>query len=242
MSTSPTSATARERRQHSHRRRARLLQREQAKLDGILLGSGSEDPARSARAAGDRDRKVGIFRRGTDLEAAVDELQKLVVRSQSIGVDRGPGRQPELVTAYRTKRMLVALSVAYGALMRTEAEARIRQTTCSHHAMAEAHARHLEERVRHADARLRVTRRQAHGAAAGGVVTGEGLHRPPETAARQAEVDAAKEKYGDRFERQRALMPLRPAAEAGSRAATDRRLLPACGRKRAGVDVCLGSE
>jgi len=29
----------------------------------------------------------------------------------------------------------------------------------------------------------------------------------PETAARQAEVDAAKEKYGDRFERQRALMP-----------------------------------
>ena len=67
----------------------------------------------------------------------------------------------------------------------------------------------------------------------------------PETAARQAEVDAAKEKYGDRFERQRALMPYEHLlAEADSRAQrADRRAVAgACDRSRAGVGVCLGKR
>jgi fumarate reductase flavoprotein subunit len=66
--------------------------------------------------------KVGIFRRGKDLEQAVDELQALLVRSRNIGVRyRAAGANPELVTAYRTQMMLkLALAVAYGALTRTE--------------------------------------------------------------------------------------------------------------------------
>jgi fumarate reductase flavoprotein subunit len=66
--------------------------------------------------------KVGIFRRGTDLEQAVDELRALLVRSRNIGVRSGAaGANPELVTAYRTQKMLkLALAVAYGALTRTE--------------------------------------------------------------------------------------------------------------------------
>jgi Succinate dehydrogenase/fumarate reductase, flavoprotein subunit len=66
--------------------------------------------------------KVGIFRRGKDLEQAVDQLQALLVRSRNIGVrSRAAGANPELVTAYRTQKMLkLALAVAYGAFTRTE--------------------------------------------------------------------------------------------------------------------------
>jgi fumarate reductase flavoprotein subunit len=52
----------------------------------------------------------------------VDKLQKLLVRSRSIGL-RSPtlGANPELVTAYRVQRMLkIALTIAYGAAVRTE--------------------------------------------------------------------------------------------------------------------------
>ena len=66
--------------------------------------------------------KVGIFRRGEDLQAAVDELQQLLVKSRNIGLrEQARGANPELVTAYRVQKMLkVALCVAYGALTRTE--------------------------------------------------------------------------------------------------------------------------
>jgi fumarate reductase flavoprotein subunit len=66
--------------------------------------------------------KVGIFRSGADLQAAVDELQQLLQKSRNIGLsDRSRGANPELVTAYRVQRMLkVALCIAYGALTRTE--------------------------------------------------------------------------------------------------------------------------
>ena len=66
--------------------------------------------------------KVGIFRRGEDLQAAVDELQQLLVRSRNIGLrEKARGANPELVTAYRVQKMLkLALCVAYGALTRTE--------------------------------------------------------------------------------------------------------------------------
>jgi fumarate reductase flavoprotein subunit len=66
--------------------------------------------------------KVGIFRTGADLESAVNELQQLLARSRNIGISsRGPGANPELVTAYRVQKMLkLALCVAHGALTRTE--------------------------------------------------------------------------------------------------------------------------
>jgi fumarate reductase flavoprotein subunit len=100
-----------------------FLEREEARLTAMLSGRGRES-ATALRVAMQQimTAKVGIFRRGKDLEQAVDELQALLVRSRNIGVRyRGAGANPELVTAYRTQKMLkLALTVAYGALVRTE--------------------------------------------------------------------------------------------------------------------------
>jgi fumarate reductase flavoprotein subunit len=100
-----------------------FLEREQAKLDAMFSGRGTES-AVELRVAMQQmmTAKVGIFRRGQDLEQAVDELQKLLVRSRNIGVRyQAAGANPELVAAYRTQKMLkLALTVAYGALVRTE--------------------------------------------------------------------------------------------------------------------------
>ena len=99
------------------------LEREQAKLTAMLTGGGTE-AAMDLRVAMQQimTGKVGIFRRGADLEEAVDELQALLVRSRNIGVrSRAAGANPELVAAYRTQKMLkLAVTVAYGALVRTE--------------------------------------------------------------------------------------------------------------------------
>jgi fumarate reductase flavoprotein subunit len=100
-----------------------FLAREQAKLDAMRSGGGTES-AQELRVTMQQimTAKVGIFRRGTDLEQAVDELRALLMRSRNLGVRcRSAGANPELVTAYRTQRMLkLALTVAYGALTRTE--------------------------------------------------------------------------------------------------------------------------
>jgi len=67
--------------------------------------------------------KVGIFRNGKDLKNAVTELEQLLFRSHNIEVFRSKSMaaNPALVNAYRTHRMIkVALTVAYGALLRTE--------------------------------------------------------------------------------------------------------------------------
>jgi fumarate reductase flavoprotein subunit len=99
------------------------LEREQAKLADMCSGRGTES-AVALRVAMQEimTAKVGIFRRGKDLEQAVEELQSLLVRSRNIGVRySGPGANPELVIAYRTQKMLkLALAVAYGALQRAE--------------------------------------------------------------------------------------------------------------------------
>jgi fumarate reductase flavoprotein subunit len=100
-----------------------FLQREQARLDALFSESGKEDAnALRARMQDLMTAKVGIFRTGEDLAAAVDELQQLLKRSRNIGLRyRARGANPELVSAYRVQKMLkLALCVAYGALMRTE--------------------------------------------------------------------------------------------------------------------------
>jgi fumarate reductase flavoprotein subunit len=100
-----------------------FLQREQARLDALVKGSGSEDAsALRIRMQEIMTSKVGIFRNGNDLQGAVDELQQLLIRSRRIGLRRPDlGPNPELVTAYRVQMMLkLALTVAYGALQRTE--------------------------------------------------------------------------------------------------------------------------
>jgi len=98
-----------------------FLEREQARLNAMFRGKESAGELRVAMQE-IMTAKVGIFRRGKDLEQAVDQLQALLVRSRNIGVrSRAAGANPELVTAYRTQKMLkLALAVAYGAFTRTE--------------------------------------------------------------------------------------------------------------------------
>ena len=99
------------------------LHREQAKIDHLIDGNGTENPALLMAEMQDlMTAKVGIFRTGKALEEAVDTLQKLLLRSRNIGLrDKARGANPELVTAYRVQKMLkLALCVAYGALQRTE--------------------------------------------------------------------------------------------------------------------------
>ena len=96
---------------------------EQAKLDHLVHGGGSEDAMALRLAMQDiMTRQVGIFRTGADLAAAVRDLQGLLERSRHIGLRHSaPGPNPELVTAYRVQKMLkLALCVAHGAAMRTE--------------------------------------------------------------------------------------------------------------------------
>jgi fumarate reductase flavoprotein subunit len=66
--------------------------------------------------------KVAIFRDGERLQEAVTTLQDLLARSYHLGLrTSAAGASPELVAAYRVRRMLkLALCVACGALQRTE--------------------------------------------------------------------------------------------------------------------------
>jgi len=100
-----------------------FINSEQAKLDQLVSGNGTED-ASALRVAMQEimTAKVGIFRTGADLASAVTELQVLLERSRRIGLrHKVAGANPELATAYRTQKMLkLALCVAYGAAQRTE--------------------------------------------------------------------------------------------------------------------------
>jgi fumarate reductase flavoprotein subunit len=110
-----------------------FLERERAHLDALLHRRGRE----SVRALrGELQQvmtdKVGIFRTGADLEEAVDWLQQLLLRSRELGVaNPSPGSNPELVDAYRVQRMIkVALTVACGALARTESRGAHHRQDC----------------------------------------------------------------------------------------------------------------
>ena len=99
------------------------LRREQAKIDALIDGRGTENAAAiMAEMQTIMTAKVGIFRTGRVLEEAVHELQQLLLRSRNIGLRyKARGANPELVTAYRVQKMLkMALCIAYGALKRTE--------------------------------------------------------------------------------------------------------------------------
>ena len=158
--------------------------------------------------------KVGIFRRGEDLESAVDELQKLLVRSRNIGLrSNAPGANPELVTAYRTQMMLkLALTVAYGALVRTESRGAHFRQDYPRRNDAEWLKRTLATWKGESDTLptlsyepLDVKRMELPPGWRGYGAKDYVDH--PDTPARQAEVEAAKQKIGDRFELQQALMP-----------------------------------
>jgi fumarate reductase flavoprotein subunit len=99
------------------------LAAERAKLDALLASRGPERADElKLRMQELMTGKVGIFRSGADLQQAVHGLQELLQRSRHIGLRHHvDGPNPELVTAYRTQKMLkVALCIAAGALARTE--------------------------------------------------------------------------------------------------------------------------
>ena len=213
-----------------------FLQREQAKLDGILLGNGTEDAsAIKARMQEVMTGKVGIFRTGKDLAQAVDELQKLMLRSRNIGLKaRSPGANPELVTAYRVQKMLkLALCVSYGALVRTESRGAHFREDFPRRNDAEWLKRTLA--TWRDDSTLPTLHYEALDVGKMELPPGwrgygaKDYVDHPATAARQAEVDAVKEKVVDRFDRQRALMPyehLLPEKLRGRNERIDEQLAP----------------
>jgi fumarate reductase flavoprotein subunit len=191
-----------------------FVRREQAQLDAIAHNSGGEDAsALKARMQEIMSAKVGIFRTGKDLEQAVDELQALLARSSNIGLRANtPGANPELVTAYRTKKMLkLALCVAHGALTRTESRgAHFREDFPTRN-----DAKWLSRTLASwsGDATLPTLRYEALDVRKMELPPGwrgygtKDYTDHPDTAVRKAEVEATKARIDDRFERQRALMP-----------------------------------
>ena len=100
-----------------------FLNKAQARLNSFTNGKGTENPyVLNAEMQDIMTRNVGIFREGPVLQEAVDKLQELLKRSQNIGVkNKTHGANPELAMAYRVQMMIkLALTVAYGALTRTE--------------------------------------------------------------------------------------------------------------------------
>jgi fumarate reductase flavoprotein subunit len=221
-----------------------FVQREQGKLAGILLGNGTEDAsALKAKMQEIMTAKVGIFRKGTDLEQAVDELQKLLVRSRNIGLRAStPGPNPELVTAYRTQIMLkLALTVAYGALVRTESRGAHFREDFPRRNDAEWLKRTLATWKSESDTlptlsyeALDIKRMELPPGWRGYGAKDYVDH--PDTPVRQAEVEAVKQKAGNRFELQQALLPfehLLPQRLRGRNERIDEPLAPDSTRRAA---------
>lgn len=100
-----------------------FVQREQRYLDQLLANQGTEDAVELRQQMEQiLTQKVGLFRNGTDLAAALDELRLLLKRSANVKVaSNHSAANPELVLAYRLPRMLkLAIGVTLGALRRTE--------------------------------------------------------------------------------------------------------------------------
>jgi fumarate reductase flavoprotein subunit len=221
-----------------------FMQREQAKLNGLLAGNGKEDASSlKARMQEIMTAKVGIFRKGADLEQAVDELQKLLVRSRNIGLRAStPGPNPELVTAYRTQMMLkLALTVAYGALVRTESRGAHFREDFPRRNDAEWLKRTLATWKNESDTlptlsyeALDIKRMELPPGWRGYGAKDYVDH--PDTPVRQAEVDATKQKITDRFELQQALNPyeqLLPQRLRGRNERIDEPLDPSSARRAA---------
>ncbi len=195
-----------------------FMKREQDKLEKLIHKDGGEDAfiLRESMEKIMMD-KVGIFRNAKDLQEAVDELQKLLVRSRDITVHRSQSlaANPALVNAYRTQKMIkVALTVAYGALLRTESRG--------------AHAREdFPERNDKQWLKRTITSWKTEDQTLPDVeyetIDINSMELPPgfrgygknlnivheESEKRQSEVDSIKSKNLNRFDLQEALMPFR---------------------------------
>ncbi|GDX82431.1 fumarate reductase flavoprotein subunit [Deltaproteobacteria bacterium] len=101
----------------------RFVKQEQYVINTLLARTSGENPYElKAAMQAIMMEKVGIFRNGADLQAAVSQLTTLLRRSRNLAVrTKAPHANPELVEAIRVPRMLkIALCVAQGALARTE--------------------------------------------------------------------------------------------------------------------------
>jgi fumarate reductase flavoprotein subunit len=100
------------------------VKQEQERIDRLVQGKDGKENVYALRNAMQDElmERVGIFRNGTDLQRAVDELQGIYRRAHGIGLhSNGLGASPELALALRFKGMVrLALCVAQGALVRTE--------------------------------------------------------------------------------------------------------------------------
>ena len=100
------------------------VKQEQERIDRLVQGKDGKENVYALRNAMQDElmEQVGIFRNGTDLQRAVDELQGIYRRAHGIGLhSNGLGASPELALALRFKGMVrLALCVAQGALVRTE--------------------------------------------------------------------------------------------------------------------------
>lgn len=98
------------------------LAKQEAALKHFTTNGGNEDAvALRTRMQEIMTTKIGIFRKGADMESAVSELEDLYKRSFNVPVKDIAGPNTELVYAYRTQKMLrVALTVAAGAAARKE--------------------------------------------------------------------------------------------------------------------------
>ena len=194
-----------------------FVERERARLEEMTGRAGGEDASALKREMQEiMTGKVGIFRTGADLDQAVEALQKLLVRSRSIGLRaQSPGSNPELVTAYRVQRMLkLALTIAHGAWARTESRgAHFRE---DHPRRDDAHwlKRTLATWARESDTlptlayeALDVKRMELPPGWRGYGAKDQIDH--PDTAARVAEVETLRARMAgsDRFAIQRAIMP-----------------------------------
>ena len=209
-----------------------FLLREQAKLDALAAGRGTEDAnALRVRMQEIMTANVGIFRTGDELASAVEELQALLQRSRNIGLRyRAQGANPELVSAYRVQKMLkVALCVAHGASTRNESRG--------------AHFRHDFPRRNDAEWLKRTLATWAHDADTLPTLRWEPLDvmqmelppgwrgygakdyiDHPDTARRRADVEAIRSRHAasDRFAVQAALMPYETLLPARFRGRNER--------------------
>jgi fumarate reductase flavoprotein subunit len=208
-----------------------FLERETAKLAAFTKGGGSEDASLIKGEMQDlMTGKVGIFRTGQDLGEAVDKLQKLLVRSRRIGLRSASlGANPELVTAYRVQRMLkIALTIAYGASVRTESRGAHFRSDYPRRNDAEWLKRTLATWKGDADTLptlkyepLDITRMELPPGWRGYGTKDYIDH--PDTPERQKAVEAIRAQYAnDRFAMQKALMPYEHLLPPGLRGRNER--------------------
>ncbi len=100
------------------------VKKQKQRIEDLTKGKNGKENVYAVRSAMQDELmdRVGIFRNGTDLQKAVDNLLVIYERAKKIGLQSTPiGSNPELSMALRLPGMVrLALCVAYGALMRTE--------------------------------------------------------------------------------------------------------------------------